>query len=53
MFMRTFIFTALGFGLLLIVAYDVYATILHASARFGPIGETLNRTVWRMKTGKT
>jgi hypothetical protein len=30
------------------VAYDVYATVLHARARSGPIGETLNRTVWRM-----
>lgn len=46
--MRIFIFTALGLGLLLFVAYDVYATILHASARFGPIGETLNRSVWRL-----
>lgn len=32
--------------LLLLVAYDVYATILHARARGGPISETLNRTVW-------
>jgi hypothetical protein len=41
-------FTFLGVALLLLVAYDVYATILHASARFGPIGENLNRAVWRV-----
>ena len=32
----------------MLVAYDLYATILHASARFGPIGESLNRVVWRI-----
>jgi Ion channel len=41
-------FTFLGVALLLLVAYDIYATILHAPARFGPIGENLNRIVWRM-----
>ena len=40
--------TALGIMLLLLVAYDVYATILHARARGGPISETLNRAVWRI-----
>lgn len=40
-------FTILGVSLLLLVAYDVYATILHARGRSGPIGETLNRSLWR------
>ncbi len=38
--------TALGVGLLGLVAYDVYATILHSRARAGPIGQNLNRRVW-------
>jgi Ion channel len=46
--MRTVLFTLAGAGLLSLVAYDVYATILHARGRSGPIGETLNRTVWRV-----
>ncbi|HYO90521.1 MAG TPA: ion channel [Pyrinomonadaceae bacterium] len=45
--MKTAFFTVLGVSLLMLVAYDVYATILHARARSGPIGETLNRTLWR------
>ena len=44
--MHTVFFTALGLGILLLVVYDVYASILHARARSGPIGETLNRAVW-------
>lgn len=44
--MRILLFTALGVSLLLLVAYDVYTTILHARARSGPIGEALNRTIW-------
>ena len=44
--MRTAFFTVLGLSILLLVVYDVYATILHARARSGPIGELLNRTVW-------
>jgi hypothetical protein len=39
--------TVLGTALLLLVAYDVYATILHARGRSGPIGEGLSRVVWR------
>ena len=46
--MRHILFTISGISLLLVVAYDVYATILHASARFGPIGESLNGAVWRI-----
>ena len=45
--MRTFIYTAAGVALLAVIAYDVYATVLHASARYGPVGEGLNRFVWR------
>jgi hypothetical protein len=46
--MRTAFFTVVGLSILLLVVYDVYATILHARARSGPIGETLNRTIWRI-----
>ena len=45
--MKIVLCTTLGAGLLLLVAYDVYATILHARGRSGPIGETLNRAAWR------
>ena len=38
--------TMAGIGLLGLVAYDVYATILHSRARAGPIGENLNRRLW-------
>ncbi len=43
--------TALGVGLLGLVAFDVYATILHSRARAGPIGENLNRGVWWVMRG--
>lgn len=46
--MSAILLTILGTGLLALVAYDVYATVLHARARSGPIGETLNRSVWRI-----
>src|SRR3954465_3356134 len=46
--METIIYTAAGATLLLLVAYDVYSTVLHSSARYGPIGEGLNRSVWRV-----
>src|SRR3954470_11138188 len=46
--METIIYTAAGATLLLLVAYDVYSTVLHSSARYGPIGEGLNRAVWRV-----
>ncbi len=45
--MTRLLFTAGGLALLLLVVFDVYATVLHASARYGPIGERLNRAVWR------
>ena len=44
--MKTILFTAAGVTLLLLIVFDVYATVLHASARYGPIGERLNRTIW-------
>ena len=45
--MKTIICTAAGVCLLLFITYDVYATVLHSSARYGPIGERMNRGVWR------
>jgi Ion channel len=45
--MKAFISTAAGVGLLLVIIYDVYATVLHSSARYGPIGERMDRGVWR------
>ncbi|MDQ3803136.1 MAG: potassium channel family protein [Acidobacteriota bacterium] len=45
--MRTILFTAAGVGLLLLTAYDVFATVLNTQARYGPIGERLNRNTWR------
>jgi hypothetical protein len=40
--------TACGLVLIFSVAYDVYATILHARARSGPLSEGLNRGAWRL-----
>jgi Ion channel len=40
------LFTASGVLLMLFVAYDVYATILDASGRAGPLSQLLNRVVW-------
>lgn len=45
--MTSFLLTAGGALLLLFVVYDVYATILHARGRSGPLSETLYRVVWR------
>ena len=45
--MRTILFTAAGVALLGLIAFEVYATVLHSTAHFGPIGERLNRAVWR------
>jgi hypothetical protein len=44
--MRNILFTTFGVALLLLIVFDVYATVLHASARYGPIGERINRAVW-------
>lgn len=46
--METFVFTASGVALLLVVAYDVYSTILDDRAQVGPVSHTLNRTCWRV-----
>jgi len=40
------LFTVAGLFLLLFVAYDVYATILDASGRAGPLSGWVNRGVW-------
>ncbi|HEX8129516.1 MAG TPA: potassium channel family protein [Pyrinomonadaceae bacterium] len=40
------LFTGMGLGLLFFVAYDVYATILDASGRAGPLSRLVNRGVW-------
>lgn len=44
--MATFISTSIGILLLMLVAYDVYTTILDDRPRVGPISDTLNRAVW-------
>lgn len=41
-------FTVLGLSILVLVVYDIYATILHARSRSGPIAKTLHRTIWRI-----
>ena len=46
--MGRFIYTAAGFVLLALIIFDIYATVLHSSARYGPVGESLNRLVWRV-----
>lgn len=44
----TALFTVAGLLVLLFVAYDVYATILDASGRAGPISGWLNRSMWSL-----
>jgi hypothetical protein len=46
--MGFFIYTTAGFVLLALIIFDIYATVLHSSARYGPVGESLNRSVWRV-----
>ncbi len=46
----TALFTVAGLLVLLFVAYDVYATILDAIGRAGPISGLLNRGVWGCST---
>ena len=46
--MGLFIYTTAGFVLLALIIFDIYATVLHSSARYGPVGESLNRSVWRL-----
>jgi hypothetical protein len=40
--------SAFGLGLLGLVAFDVYGTILHARGRSGPVSEALTRSIWRL-----
>ncbi|HZH91001.1 MAG TPA: potassium channel family protein [Pyrinomonadaceae bacterium] len=42
----SFLYTAAGLLILIFVAYDVYATILDASGRAGPLSGWVNRGVW-------
>ena len=49
--MGTFIYTTAGLVLLALLIFDIYATVLHSSARYGPVGESLNRSVWRLTRG--
>ncbi|MFL6256750.1 MAG: potassium channel family protein [Pyrinomonadaceae bacterium] len=49
--MGLFIYTTAGFVLLVLIIFDIYATVLHSSARYGPVGESLNRSVWRVARG--
>ena len=46
--MKPILSTIAGVALILLIVFDVYATVLHASARNGPVGERLNRAVWRL-----
>jgi hypothetical protein len=46
--MTTLAFTISGVLLLLLVAADVYVTILDDRPRVGPLGDSLNRTAWRV-----
>src|SRR2546423_514381 len=46
--MKAIISTVVGVALIMLIIFDVYATVLHASARNGPVGERLNRTLWRL-----
>jgi hypothetical protein len=48
MTMTTLAFTISGVLLSLLVAADVYVTILDDRPRVGPLGDTLNRTAWRV-----
>jgi hypothetical protein len=45
--MIKFALTLSGVLLLLLVAVDVYSTILDDRPRIGPLGDTLNRSAWR------
>ena len=49
--MTTTLFTLAGVGLVLLVVYDIYATILHSRSRAGPIAEPLNNLVWQTAIG--
>ena len=42
------VYTILGVALLLLVAFDVYVTVLHAAGRPGPISDGITRLIWRI-----
>ncbi|MGA9770582.1 MAG: potassium channel family protein [Blastocatellia bacterium] len=46
--MNKLFFTALGVGLIFVVASDAFVTILHSRGRNGPISHILSRTIWRL-----
>ncbi|MDQ3908246.1 MAG: potassium channel family protein [Acidobacteriota bacterium] len=46
--MAKFALTASGVILLLVVAVDVYSTVLDDRPRVGPLGDVLNRGAWRL-----
>lgn len=48
-----FLFTAAGVFLLLVVFFDIYATIIRATQYSGPLSESLNRGLWRTATALT
>lgn len=48
-----FLLTAAGLILLLLVFYDIYATILRATKHPGPFSELLNRGLWRIASRLT
>jgi hypothetical protein len=43
--------TVTGIGLLGLVAFDIYRTILHSRGRSGPVTEALTRVVWPLVRG--
>lgn len=49
--MNKLFFTALGVGLVLVVANDAYVTILHSRGRNGPVSHALCRAIWRLARG--
>ena len=51
--MNKLFFTALGVGLILLVAHDVFVSILHSRGRNGPVSHILCRTIWRLARATT
>src|SRR5687768_9744042 len=49
----SFLSTIVGLGLLVLVFYDIYATILRATKHPGPFSEALNRSLWWIITRLT
>jgi hypothetical protein len=51
--MNKLFFTFLGVSIILIVAHDVYVTILHSRGRNGPVSHFLCRAIWRLARAST